>query len=148
MLKAAVLLAVLAQQGLWEPGATGLASRDSLGSLARALHDDKVGVRRAASKTLHSRVRRLVRLAGRRGFAAEMAASDLFQVEQEVVPACAARLTDPAVMERCADILGWVPVEESLASLLAARVAADATAQRRLDAAVDAIRAALSPEAP
>ena len=147
MLTVAAFMAALAQQGMWEPGATGLGPRDSLGALARALHDDKAGVRRAASKTLHSRVRRLVRAAERRGFAGEMAASELFRVEAEVVPACAASLADPVVVERCADILGWVPVEASLGALEAARATASAAALRRLDAAADAIRAALSPEA-
>lgn len=143
MLKTVALVAALGQQGMWEPGASGLGPRDSLTALARALSEDKPAARRAASKTLHGRVRRLVRLADRRGFAAEMAANELVLVAAEVVPLCAAALSDPAVTGRCADILGWVPVAESLMAIDAARDAADAADRARLDDAADAIRAAV-----
>ena len=72
-----------------------------------------------------------------------MAANDLVVVAETVVPACAAALTDPLVTGRCADILGWVPVADSLEAIAAARDAADDADQQRLDAAADAIRAAV-----
>ena len=143
MLKTVVLATVLAQ-GMWEPRATGLAPRESLGALARSLSDDKAGVRRAAARTLHGRIRRLVRVAARRGFGAQAAAGELAVVAAEVVPACVATLADPLVTARCADILGWVPEQDSLVALVAVRARASDADREHLDAAASAIRAAVA----
>lgn len=137
-----VVLAVVLGQAMWESQATGLAPRESSVALARELSADKAKVRKAAAKTLHSRIRHLASMADRPGFRGQEAANELVVVAHEVAPRCAEVLLDPVVTGRCADILAWVPVAEALPAVLAARAEASPKDQARLDAAAAAIRAA------